>query len=65
MAEVLKPSTEAELSQTIADAAAAGRPLELIGTGTKRGFGRPMQVAATLDLSGFTGIQLYEPEELI
>jgi glycolate oxidase FAD binding subunit len=24
-----------------------------------------MQVAATLDLSGFTGIQLYEPEELI
>jgi len=65
MAEVLKPSTEAELSQAIADAAVAGRQLELIGTGTKRGFGRPMQVAATLDLSRFSGIELYEPEELI
>jgi len=65
MAEVLKPSTEAELNQAIADAAAAGRQLELIGTGTKRGFGRPMQVAATLDLSRFSGIELYEPEELI
>lgn len=65
MAEVLKPSTEAELSQAIADAAAAGRPLELVGMGTKRGLGRPMQTAAALDLSGFTGIELYEPEELI
>jgi glycolate oxidase FAD binding subunit len=65
MAEVLKPATEAELSEAIADAAASGRPLELIGTGTRRGLGRPMQTAATLDLSGFSGIQLYEPEELI
>lgn len=40
-------------------------PLELIGTGTKRGLGRPMQTAATLDLSGFSEITLYEPEELV
>ncbi len=65
MAEVLKPSTEAELSEAIADAAAAGRPLELIGLATKRGLGRPMQTAAALDLSGFSGIELYEPEELV
>ncbi|MGQ0485218.1 MAG: glycolate oxidase subunit GlcE [Hyphomicrobiales bacterium] len=65
MTEVLKPATEAELCEAIADAAASGRPLELIGTGSKRGFGRPMQTAATLDLSGFSGVQLYEPEELI
>jgi glycolate dehydrogenase FAD-binding subunit len=65
MAEVLKPSMEAELCEAIADAAASRRPLELMGTGSKRGLGRPMQTAATLDLSGFSGIQLYEPEELI
>jgi len=65
MAEVLKPSTEADLCEMIADAVAAKRPLELTGKGTKRGLGCPMQTAATLDLSGFTGIQLYEPEELI
>ncbi len=65
MAEVLKPSTEAGLCEAIADAVASKRPLELTGMGTKRGLGRPMQTAATLDLSGFSGIQLYEPEELI
>lgn len=65
MAEVLKPSTEADLCEMIADAVASKRPLELMGTGTKRGLGRPMQTGATLDLSGFSGIQLYEPEELI
>jgi glycolate oxidase FAD binding subunit len=49
----------------IDDAVASKRPLELTGKGTRRGLGRPMQTAATLDLSGFSGIQLYEPEELI
>ena len=65
MAEVLKPSTEADLREMIADAVASKRPLELMGAGTKRGIGRPMQTGATLDLSGFSGLQLYEPEELI
>ncbi len=37
---------------------------EVIGTGTKRGLGRPVD-AAKLDLSGFSGINLYEPAELI
>ena len=40
----------------VQDALAEKTPLELIGTGTKRGLGRPMQTAATLDLSGFSGI---------
>ena len=62
MADTLKPASEAELSQAIADAAG---PFELVGTGTKRRLGRPVQAAATLDLSAFSGVIAYEPEELI
>jgi FAD/FMN-containing dehydrogenase len=61
----LKPQTETDLIDAVQDALAARTPLELIGTGTKRRLGRPMQTAATLDLSGFSGISLYEPEELV
>ena len=33
--------------------------------GTKRALGRPSQTDVTLDLSGLTGVTLYEPEELV
>lgn len=62
MSAVLKPATEAELTEMIA---AAQAPLEIVGTGTKRQIGHPVQAAATLDMSGFTGVIAYEPEELI
>ena len=55
----------AELAGAVEDAKAAKTPLELIGTGTKRKLGRPMQTAATLDLSGFSDVALYEPDELV
>lgn len=61
----LKPATEAELVDMVQDALAQRTPLDLTGTGTKKGIGRPMQTAATLDLSGFSEITLYEPEELV
>ena len=35
------------------------------GSGTKRAIGRPAQTDLTLDLSGLTGVTLYEPEELV
>jgi glycolate dehydrogenase FAD-binding subunit len=65
MDAILKPGGEMELGEAIEMAVAAGTPLELIGAGTKRGLGRPMQTARTLDLSRFSGISLYEPEELV
>ena len=40
-------------------------PLEIIGQGSKRAMGHPMQTAHTLDLSKLSGITLYEPEELV
>jgi glycolate oxidase FAD binding subunit len=40
-------------------------PLEVVGAATKRGIGRAIQTSATLDVSAFSGIRLYEPEELV
>ncbi len=37
----------------------------MIGRGTKRAIGRAAQWDATLDLSGLSGVTLYEPEELV
>ncbi|NJM31295.1 MAG: FAD-binding protein, partial [Rhizobiales bacterium] len=65
MADVLQPRTEEELAGTISRAVAEKQPLEVIGLGTRRRLGKPMQTAATLDLSAFSGIIAYEPEELI
>ncbi len=65
MAEVLRPSSLAELSSMVGEAAGARQPLEVRGSGTKQGLGRPMQTGATLDLTGFAGIDIYEPEELV
>lgn len=62
MSAVIKPGSEQELAEAIQ---AAQAPLEVIGTGTKRGLGRPVQAAASLDMSGFSGVIAYEPEELI
>lgn len=61
----LKPNSEAELVDMVQDALARTTPLDVIGTATKKGLGRPMQTAATLDLSGFSEVTLYEPEELV
>lgn len=65
MTETFRPETEAQLVDAIAWANSEETPLEMIGTGTKRGLGRPTQTAHTLDLSAFSGISLYEPEELV
>ena len=62
MSAVLKPASESELSDMIA---AATAPLEIIGSGSKSALGHPVQAAATLDMSGFSGVIAYEPEELI
>jgi glycolate oxidase FAD binding subunit len=61
----LRPESETDLIAVVQDALAQKTPLELVGTATKRRLGRPMQTAATLDLSGFSEVSLYEPEELV
>ena len=62
MVERLQPATVAELAAAIAGSEG---PLEILGQGSKRGFGRPVQAERTLDLSRLTGVTLYEPDELV
>ena len=61
----LKPRDAAEVEAAIGWALAGGKTLELVGRGTKRAIGRAAQWDATLDLSGLTGVTLYEPQELV
>jgi glycolate oxidase FAD binding subunit len=58
----MKPASEAQVVEAVRDARA---PFEIVGGGTRRGFGRPMQCDDVLDLSGLSGVVAYEPEELI
>ena len=59
------PTTLDELRESIAEALAAEEPLELVGGGSKRRLGRPLQVPRTLDLSELSGIRDYQPNELV
>jgi len=60
-----KPDTAAQLADSVQWALSNGEPLEVLGTGTKRRLGRPVQAAYALDLSGMSGVVAYEPEELV
>ncbi len=59
------PTTADEALETIRWAVAEEQPLEILGHGSKRSIGRPVQVEHSLDLSQLSGVSLYEPEELI
>jgi len=61
---LLTPDDEAGLAEVVAQAAAAGTPLEIRGGGTRAGLGRPVQAEKTLSTSGLSGITLYEPGAL-
>ncbi|HZH27734.1 MAG TPA: glycolate oxidase subunit GlcE [Azospirillaceae bacterium] len=59
------PKTPDEVAEVVRWAASEEQALELVGRGTKRGLGRPVQAAHTLDLSGLSGVVDYEPAELV
>ena len=65
MTETFRPESDSQVAELLSWALAEEVPLEVRGRGSKRALGRPMQVERTLDLSGLSGITLYEPEELI
>ena len=65
MTDTLKPRTAKEVEDAVRWALGKGRALELVGNATKRAIGRPAQSDLTLDLSGLTGVILYEPQELV
>ena len=53
------------LRDAVAEVLAGEEPLEVVGGGSKRGLGRPLQTAHTLDLSRLSGIRDYAPSELV
>ena len=65
MADTLKPRDSKEVEDAVRWALGNDKALELSGQGTKRAIGRPSQTDLTLDLSGLTGVTLYEPAELV
>jgi len=65
MSETTRPRNAEELQELVAWAAGTRTGLELVGSGTKRAIGRPVEADMILDLSGLSGIDSYEPEELV
>jgi glycolate oxidase FAD binding subunit len=65
MVQQIRPSTAEELREIVASAAADETPLELLGAGTKRGYGRPVEAQTQVALDALCGIGMYEPAELV
>jgi glycolate oxidase FAD binding subunit len=65
MSDLLKPRDGKDVEAAVQWALAESKALELIGGGSKRAVGRPSQTDLTLDLSGLSGVTLYEPDELV
>ena len=62
---MVRPGSESELQNAIATLARQQLPAEIIGAGSKRAIGRPMTHPVAIQLTGLTGISLYEPSELV
>ncbi|MDO9411287.1 MAG: glycolate oxidase subunit GlcE [Pseudolabrys sp.] len=65
MTDILKPTDAKQVEDAVKWALGHDKALELLGQGSKRALGRPSQTDITLDLSGLTGVTLYEPAELV
>ena len=65
MADNLQPCDAIEVEFIVRAALAEEKTLEVVGRGTKRAIGRAAQWDATIDLSGLSGVTLYEPQELV
>ncbi|AWU92969.1 glycolate oxidase subunit GlcE [Azospirillum ramasamyi] len=61
----MKPENAAQAADAVRWALSAGEPLEILGSGSRRGLGRPVRAGHALDLSGLSGVIAYEPEELV
>jgi len=65
MTDTLRARDPKDVEDAVQWALGEGRSLELVGRGSKRLLGRPLQADLKLDLSALTGVTLYEPEELV
>ena len=63
-ADKFAPKEEIEIQQIIKHCFKKNLPIEIVGSQTKRRIGKQLQCAKTLDMSNYSGIIDYKPEEL-
>ncbi len=63
--QLLRPTDERGLAQVIIEAGETGRSIEVLGSGSKRGVGRPVAATAPITVRNFRGLTLYEPGEMV
>jgi len=63
--KILTPTSSEELRAIVEAALAERRPLEILGRGSKRALGRPVEAQLALSTEKLTGVTLYEPGELV
>ncbi|RIA43759.1 glycolate oxidase FAD binding subunit [Hephaestia caeni] len=61
----MRPTTEQEVRDAIADAIRSGATLDIKGGGSKAAIGAPRPEATVLDLSAIAGVVDYDPAELV
>ncbi|MEW9837784.1 FAD-binding protein [Mesorhizobium marinum] len=59
------PFTAQDVATAVQWAISENAPIEIVGHGSKRGVGHPLQCENAIDLSAMSGVTLYEPEELV
>jgi len=65
MTEILRPDTPEQILEAVQWALAGEHAFDIVGRGSKKAYGCPMQTTHGLDLSALSGIDLYEPGELV
>jgi len=63
-AEKFEPKDEIEIQQIIKYCYKKNLPIEIVGNKTKQEIGKKLQCAKTLNMSKYSGIIEYKPEEL-
>ena len=58
------PSDTKEVAKLIKKNYQSNSPIEIIGSGSKKNIGKPLQASTTISLSNLNGIIDYKPEEL-
>ena len=59
------PRDEKDVVAALGGALANGHAFEVLAGGSKRALGRPGEATEILDVSGLSGVTMYEPEELV
>lgn len=65
MHDIFKPAADWELQSMLGQLREQKIPVEILGAGTKRSFGRPVAANVAITTAGLRGITLYESTELV